>query len=71
MIGVPARQIGWMSEHGEQMLLPLEGEGSYICLHSGTSYELRDGRMTVQKRPDSDSQPSSPTIGRLPPLQPR
>lgn len=28
MVGVPARQIGWMSEFGEQLSLPLEGEGS-------------------------------------------
>lgn len=27
MVGVPARQIGWMSEHGEQLDLPLTGQG--------------------------------------------
>ncbi|MFA7476089.1 MAG: UDP-2-acetamido-3-amino-2,3-dideoxy-D-glucuronate N-acetyltransferase, partial [Castellaniella sp.] len=27
MVGVPARQIGWMSEHGEQLDLPLSGQG--------------------------------------------
>ena len=26
VVGVPARQIGWMSEFGEQLSLPLEGE---------------------------------------------
>ena len=26
MVGVPARQIGWMSEFGEQLNLPLRGE---------------------------------------------
>ena len=26
MVGVPARQIGWMSEFGEQLNLPLKGE---------------------------------------------
>ena len=41
MVGVPARQIGWMSEHGEQIPLPLEGEGSYTCPHSGQVYRLQ------------------------------
>ncbi len=27
MVGVPARQVGWMSEFGEQLDLPLQGEG--------------------------------------------
>lgn len=40
MVGVPARQIGWMSEYGEQIPLPLEGQGQYICPHSGQVYEL-------------------------------
>lgn len=40
MVGVPARQVGWMSEYGEQMPLPLEGEGEYICPHSDQKYKL-------------------------------
>ena len=40
MVGVPARQIGWMSEHGEQIPLPLEGTGEYVCPHSGITYRL-------------------------------
>ncbi|MDX9833807.1 MAG: acyltransferase [Desulfobulbus sp.] len=40
MAGVPARQIGWMSEYGEQILLPLEGSGEFICPHMGTLYRL-------------------------------
>ncbi len=31
MVGVPARQIGWMSEFGEQLTLPVQGEGQVIC----------------------------------------
>ena len=42
MVGVPAKQIGWMSEHGEQIPLPVQGEGSYTCPHSGSKYELKD-----------------------------
>lgn len=41
MVGVPARQIGWMSEFGEQLALPLEGEAEARCEHSGARYVLR------------------------------
>ncbi len=40
MVGVPARQIGWMSEFGEQIPLPLEGEGEYICPYTSQRYRL-------------------------------
>lgn len=40
MVGVPARQVGWMSEFGEQINLPLEGAGDYTCPHSGQRYTL-------------------------------
>ena len=43
MVGVPAKQIGWMSEFGEQLQLPLEGKGKYICPHSGQVYTLEGG----------------------------
>jgi hypothetical protein len=26
MVGVPARQVGWMSEYGERLSLPVDGE---------------------------------------------
>lgn len=41
MVGVPARQIGWMSEFGEQLDLPLEGHGDAVCAHSSARYVLR------------------------------
>jgi UDP-2-acetamido-3-amino-2,3-dideoxy-glucuronate N-acetyltransferase len=40
MVGVPAKQIGWMSEYGEQIPLPVQGEGMYTCPHTGYQYEL-------------------------------
>ncbi|MBK5400143.1 UDP-2-acetamido-3-amino-2,3-dideoxy-D-glucuronate N-acetyltransferase [Pseudomonas sp. TH39(2020)] len=46
MVGVPARQIGWMSEYGEQLELPLEGEGAVKCKHSGVSYVLAGNVLT-------------------------
>jgi UDP-2-acetamido-3-amino-2,3-dideoxy-glucuronate N-acetyltransferase len=40
MVGVPARQRGWMSAHGERVPLPLQGEGEWICPHSQDLYQL-------------------------------
>jgi len=43
MVGVPARQIGWMSEFGEQLDLPLQGDGVTQCPHTGARYRLQGG----------------------------
>lgn len=40
VVGVPARQIGWMSEHGEQLDLPLTGSGDTVCRATGMRYRL-------------------------------
>lgn len=40
VVGVPARQIGWMSEFGEQLELPLSGNGEVACLHTNARYVL-------------------------------
>lgn len=40
MVGVPAKQIGWITEYGEQIPLPLTGEAEYICPHTGQKYKL-------------------------------
>lgn len=40
MVGVPARQIGWMSRFGERLPLPLEGKAVATCEHTGERYEL-------------------------------
>jgi UDP-2-acetamido-3-amino-2,3-dideoxy-glucuronate N-acetyltransferase len=41
MVGVPARQIGWISEFGERLPLPCAGEGMAICPHTGACYVLK------------------------------
>jgi len=46
MAGVPARQIGWMSEHGERLDLPLTGDGTATCAGSGITYQLTAGVVT-------------------------
>ena len=41
MAGVPARQIGWMSEHGESLALPLSTKEEHATDSTGTEYVLR------------------------------
>lgn len=48
MVGVPARQIGWMSEFGEQLSLPLTGDGQAVCTHTGKYYVLSGTTVTQQ-----------------------
>jgi len=48
MAGVPARQIGWMSEFGEQLELPLHGDGMAQCPHTGARYHLQGGIVRKQ-----------------------
>lgn len=46
VVGVPARQIGWMSAFGEQLHLPRDGEGEALCSHTGDRYLLMDGQVS-------------------------
>lgn len=45
MVGVPAKHIGWMSESGDSIPLPIEGNGSYTCPHSGSKYILSNNDL--------------------------
>lgn len=49
VVGVPARQVGWMSQYGERIPLPLSGSGEYICPHTGAQYRL-EGEALACKR---------------------
>jgi len=46
MVGVPARQIGWMSAFGERLELPLTGNGETVCPHTSDHYRLEQGQIT-------------------------
>ena len=46
MVGVPARQVGWMSEFGEQIPLPLQGQGTATCPYTGANYSLNGNTLT-------------------------
>lgn len=43
--GVPARQIGWISEAGERLPFPLEGEGEAKCPIDGSRYRLHRDKV--------------------------
>ncbi|MGQ0727863.1 acyltransferase [Acidovorax sp.] len=47
MVGVPARHIGWMSQYGERLSLPLQGNAQDTCPHTGQQYQLRDGHCQL------------------------
>jgi len=47
VVGVPAKQIGWMSKFGEQLNLPLTGNGSTVCEHTQAVYELSNGVLST------------------------
>ncbi len=41
IVGVPGKQIGWMSQYGERLELPLHGKGeSVVCPHTGMKYTV-------------------------------
>jgi UDP-2-acetamido-3-amino-2,3-dideoxy-glucuronate N-acetyltransferase len=54
MVGVPARQIGWMSQYGEKLEFPLDGASEAVCSHTGQRYVLANGwcSMVEQGNPD-------------------
>jgi UDP-2-acetamido-3-amino-2,3-dideoxy-glucuronate N-acetyltransferase len=48
MAGVPARQIGWISQHGERLNFSSELEGSVHCQHTGIIYRLENGYVSIK-----------------------
>jgi len=50
MVGVPAKQVGWMSEYGEQIPLPTQGDGQYTCPHTGQVYTLCKDQLKRQQQ---------------------
>jgi len=47
MVGVPAKQIGWMSQFGEQLDLPTLGDSYTTCSNTGMAYELINDNLTL------------------------
>ena len=49
VVGVPAKQIGWMSRFGEQLDLPLAGSGQTKCPKTGEIYILENDYVRVEQ----------------------
>jgi UDP-2-acetamido-3-amino-2,3-dideoxy-glucuronate N-acetyltransferase len=47
MVGNPAKQIGWMSEYGERLDLPLQGEAKTTCPYTKIEYQLKANSVNV------------------------
>ena len=47
--GVPAKQVGWISEFGENIPLPLNGFGTWICKKMNIKYSLKGSELFADK----------------------
>lgn len=47
MVGVPAKQIGWISKYGEQLALPHTGEAQVTCPYTGDIYLLKGDTLIL------------------------
>jgi UDP-2-acetamido-3-amino-2,3-dideoxy-glucuronate N-acetyltransferase len=48
VVGVPARQSGWMSRYGEKLPFGTKGNGEFVCPHLGDKYFLENGVLRVE-----------------------
>ncbi|MBO6974253.1 MAG: N-acetyltransferase [Prochlorococcus marinus CUG1435] len=48
LVGVPAKQIGWISSYGERIKLPLIGEGEWECKKTGEVYILEFNQIKLK-----------------------
>ena len=50
MLGVPAKQVGWMSEYGERLMFPvLSDDIEVTCSHTNTKYTLLNNKCVVNE----------------------
>jgi UDP-2-acetamido-3-amino-2,3-dideoxy-glucuronate N-acetyltransferase len=51
VVGVPAKRIGWVSQHGQRLALPVAGQGDAVyeaaCPQTGQRYQLQGEQVTV------------------------
>ena len=47
MVGVPVKQIGWMSRFGERLDLPLKGDAEALCPETKEKYILVNGVCSI------------------------
>lgn len=48
IVGVPGKQIGWMSEFGEKLDLPVTGNAITKCKHTNQIYELKKDKVIIK-----------------------
>lgn len=53
VVGVPAKQIGWMSRFGERLAVELDFEGEISCPHLGDKYLITREQCTMVHAGDS------------------
>ncbi len=51
MLGVPARQVGWVSRNGLRLNLPLYGHDETVCPESAMRYQLDGDCLREIKKP--------------------
>ena len=49
MVGVPSKQIGWMSQSGERLDLAVTGEAHANCPSTGQKYSLKGNQVHLVK----------------------
>lgn len=62
MVGVPARQKGWMSRHGH--LLKRNDKGEMVCPESGFRYVEEDGRVRCVDLDEEAPLPAELAVGK-------
>lgn len=62
MLGVPAKQKGWMSRHGHVLKNP-DSEGIMICPESGLQYQLKGEVLNCLDLDEDDHLPQELTVG--------
>jgi UDP-2-acetamido-3-amino-2,3-dideoxy-glucuronate N-acetyltransferase len=48
VVGVPAIQVGWVTQEGLRLDLPLTGDGTWRCSATGNLYCLKQGKVTCE-----------------------
>ncbi len=51
MVGVPARQVGWVSAFGEKIPLELSGAGQWTCNQTGDVYRINGDQLHREPGP--------------------
>jgi UDP-2-acetamido-3-amino-2,3-dideoxy-glucuronate N-acetyltransferase len=62
VMGVPARQVGWMSRHGHKLAKP-DAKGQSVCPESGYRYEEKNGKLRCLDLDEEAPLPADKAVG--------